>query len=106
MNALKLIVGTVSSVLIILGICIIVGNIVILCTNIIKKRHESFIPLVGTMLYMTGMRWNQHIEKSWYYLIPLVLDIGGIPMLLIILVEGVKNVLFKGRIRANRQNKK
>ena len=77
-------------------ILLVFGYLVILCNLLIaaewwcKKKTGTMIPLVGSMLVLLG--WVvAHQYMSAVLLAPLLFDLGGLPMFVILLVSKQKS---------------
>jgi hypothetical protein len=71
-----------------LGFCFLGVGCFFICCNIVTliiarlgKKSGSFAPLVGTVFYLMGVFLNDTLRRQWYSYIPLLLDMGGIPLL-------------------------
>ena len=69
-----------------LGIWAIIGNYFIVIKTYITKKWESLIPLVGGILSAIGIAVLplNSVNKLWW--IPLLIDIGCVPILIYTLV--------------------
>lgn len=72
-------------VLIFSGYLIILGNFFIAAQWWCKRRSGTMIPLVGSSLVLLG--WIvAHQVLSILFLVPLLFDLGGLPMFIALLV--------------------
>jgi hypothetical protein len=83
------IIWIVSMTMMLISVWVIIANIWITFGGLFKKRQsfESLLPLIEGIIGMIGLHISPHarLQHSWW--IPLILDLGCLPLLLCVIFD-------------------
>ncbi len=73
------------------------GNLYLLYLNRVKAQRHSLIPLVGGVLGALGLLSIPAQHASEYWWIPLILDFGALPLVVITILWFIYRSILKNR---------
>ncbi len=82
--------------LLLIGVWIIVSGWVLVFQWFIQKKHSSITPLVGGLLTTLGLLLMPSGYRTLWWM-PLVVDVGCIPSLVLVLIHVLRRYLRRGR---------